>query len=94
MKVDIVKAGKVATAIVAIIGLFVVVDSRYQTAEAAGQEAEARELGDVDTQIDVSLLEVKYIKNKVVRNSDDEARLQYLQTKIAVLLTRQTQLRK
>jgi len=94
MKVDIVKAGKVATAIVAIIGLFVVVDGRYQTAEAAGQEAEARELGDVDTQIDVSLLEVKYIKNKDVRNSDDEARLQYLQTKIAVLLTRQTQLRK
>ena len=104
MKLSLVKVGQVAGALTAIAILLAGIDSRYMTAqEAVALEADHdqviqvvasdREKGDIDNQIEVIQLELKYLRNKENRDADDEAREEMLRAKLAVLLTRQAELR-
>lgn len=93
-KINIIKLGAIAGALTAIIGLGAVVDSRYQTAQAAGSESEQRELGDINTKIEVLMLELNYLGSKKDRDSDDENREIMLRAQLAVLLSRQLELNK
>ena len=88
------RAGYVATAIVAIFTLGATIDGRYQTAEAADAQSVLRESGDIDTQVKLIIHEIAYLKNKKERDGDDEAREIMLRASLAVLLTRQVELRK
>lgn len=99
------RAGIVAAALTAIATLSFGVDGRYQKAEAADEQvlemqqqvaglASDREEGDVDNQIEIILVELKYLNAKTEKNSDDELRIDMLKRKLTILLTRQTELQK
>ncbi len=99
------RAGYVAAALTALATVGFSVDGRYQKAEAAdvqvlaqielvSREAESRETGDVDNQIEIIQLELKYLANKSDRTLDDAAREGMLRAKFTVLLARQLELQK
>lgn len=98
MKLTLINLGQIAAAITAIFVLGSGIDSRYATAEAVDTYvytvASDRERGDITNQIELIQLELKYLKAKSNRDSDDEAREDMLRAKLAVLLSRLQELQK
>lgn len=86
------KAGWVCGALVSMISLGALVDGRYQTAEAASTQEVRREEGDINNRIEIIQLELKYLKAKASRDTDDEAREEMLRAQLAVLLSRITEI--
>lgn len=105
MKLNLLKVGQWAGAITAIAILLAGIDGRYQTtgsAEAAELKtqqqytelASDREEGDVDNQVEIIMVELKYLHAKEVKSSDDLLRIEMLSKKLGILMARQAELQK